>query len=331
MGTFAQKQKTNQPAEPINYSKTGWLHYGQKQEANSIVHLQRTNGNHNVLRWQHWNVEEPKRDPVNHPSNGFTHDFSQVSVFSRSPVKLQPKLTINAPCDSYEQEADRIAKEVMQMPEPHKQIVASRGECTGYSETDDLSVRLHRINKVENHFDGGTEAPPIVHEVLRSPGRPLDTTTRTFMDSRFGRDFSQVRIHIDEKATNSARVVNALAYTSGRDIVFNSEAYRPDSSIGKKLLAHELVHVIQQSINNMFSENQQVQRSTLEELMGQHSGATDPNEDIFDEILSSLPSSPREELDRIRRRLTERISEDEKRRLLIRMEEIKQHFFSFSR
>ncbi|MDJ0662505.1 MAG: DUF4157 domain-containing protein [Crocosphaera sp.] len=92
-----------------------------------------------------------------------------------------------------------------------------------------------------------SEVPPIVHEVLRSPGQPLDSITRTFMEPRFGHDFSQVRVHTDGRAGVSARSVQALAYTVGSDIVFGAGQYTPDTARGKKLLAHELTHVIQQS------------------------------------------------------------------------------------
>lgn len=92
-------------------------------------------------------------------------------------------------------------------------------------------------------------APPIVHEVLRSPGRPLDAPTRAFMEPRFGSDFSGVRVHTDGKAAESARAVHALAYTVGHDVVFGAGLYTPETLAGKKLLAHELTHVVQQSKN----------------------------------------------------------------------------------
>ncbi len=88
--------------------------------------------------------------------------------------------------------------------------------------------------------------PPSVHEVLRSPGRPLDPATRAFMESRFGHDFSQVRVHTDARAVESARAVNALAYTVGREVVFGAGRFRPWTSEGSELLAHELTHVLQQ-------------------------------------------------------------------------------------
>lgn len=92
-----------------------------------------------------------------------------------------------------------------------------------------------------------SEAPPIVHDVLRSPGQPLDAATRSFMEPRFGHDFSGVRVHTDARAAESARAVNALAYTVGRDVVFGAGQHQPQSSAGQRLMAHELAHVVQQS------------------------------------------------------------------------------------
>jgi hypothetical protein len=89
--------------------------------------------------------------------------------------------------------------------------------------------------------------PSIVHDVLNSPGQPLDAGTRAFMEPRFGQDFSNVRVHTGTKAAESALAVNALAYTVGRDVVFGEGTYKPKTSEGMRLLAHELVHVVQQT------------------------------------------------------------------------------------
>lgn len=89
--------------------------------------------------------------------------------------------------------------------------------------------------------------PPIVHNVLSSSGQLLDAGTRAFMEPRFGHDFSRVRVHTDDKAAESARAVNALAYSVGRDVVFGVGQYAPGTSEGKRLMAHELTHVVQQS------------------------------------------------------------------------------------
>src|SRR5262249_52405507 len=91
-----------------------------------------------------------------------------------------------------------------------------------------------------------SSVPSIVNEALSSPGRPLDSVTRSFMEPRFGHDFSQVRVHDDSLAAESARAVDAHAYTIGQDIVFDSGRYNPQSPFGRELLAHELTHTVQQ-------------------------------------------------------------------------------------
>jgi len=90
------------------------------------------------------------------------------------------------------------------------------------------------------------EAPPIVHEVLRSPGQPLDTAALGFFEPRFNQDLSDVRVHTNDQAAASARSVNASAYTVGRNIVFASGRYAPENPTGRRLIAHELTHVLQQ-------------------------------------------------------------------------------------
>lgn len=90
-------------------------------------------------------------------------------------------------------------------------------------------------------------APPVVHDVLQTPGQPLDASTRGFMEQRFGHDFGKVRVHTDSRAAESAQAVNAVAYTVGRDVVFGAGQYAPHNREGQRLLAHELTHVVQQA------------------------------------------------------------------------------------
>src|SRR5919198_3590998 len=88
--------------------------------------------------------------------------------------------------------------------------------------------------------------PSTVRDVVRSPGQPLDRTTRAFMESRFGHDFSRVRVHTDAKAAESSKALNALAYTVGEHVVFAPNRYDHATHAGRRLLAHELAHVVQQ-------------------------------------------------------------------------------------
>lgn len=96
-------------------------------------------------------------------------------------------------------------------------------------------------------FNEEVEVPSVVHEVLRSPGQPLDAATRAFMESGFGHDFARVRVHTDDQASSSARAVGALAYAVGPHIAVRGDKYAPATAAGRRLLAHELAHVVQQS------------------------------------------------------------------------------------
>lgn len=119
--------------------------------------------------------------------------------------------------------------------------------CSGGVEC--AECRQKREAMMQRAAEGGapvSSVPPIVHEVLNSPGQPLDAETRTFMEPRFSYDFSGVRVHTDERAAESAWSVNALAYTVGKNVVFGAGQYIPGTMKGKRLLAHELTHVVQQ-------------------------------------------------------------------------------------
>ena len=103
------------------------------------------------------------------------------------------------------------------------------------------------LQRKSSGYSQSAEVPPIVHEVLNSPGQPLDAATRAFFEPRFGRDFSHVRAHADSKSAESARSVNALAYTVGGNIVFGESQYAPQTMAGRRLIAHELTHSLQQT------------------------------------------------------------------------------------
>jgi len=159
-------------------------------------------------------------------------------------VPLQAKLIVGAADDPYEREADRIADEVMRMPDP----VALRAPLP-------ITPLLQRRAAPTNTTSGpgtnagaradpaaGMAAPPIVYEVLASPGRPLDTATRAFFEPRFGHDLSHVRVHADAKAAESAQAVGAAAYTVTDHVVLGG-GHETKGDL-QRLLAHELVHAL---------------------------------------------------------------------------------------
>jgi hypothetical protein len=130
---------------------------------------------------------------------------------------------------------------------PMLQRTCDCGEHTGGGECDDCKKK--KKMPLQRHTNGSMApaiAPPVVHDVLRSPGHPLDEGTQTYFTSRFGHDFSHVRVHTDQQAAESARAVGALAYTVGNHLVFGAERYSPATGSGRRLLAHELTHVVQQ-------------------------------------------------------------------------------------
>jgi hypothetical protein len=124
---------------------------------------------------------------------------------------------------------------------------ACGGKSPGASERERFGARLPGLRRSATSAAAPGLAPPLVHDVLRSPGRPLDPGTRDYMEPRFGHSFADVRVHADARAAESAAAVHAHAYAVGRDVVFGAGRYAPGSAEGTKLIAHELAHVVQQS------------------------------------------------------------------------------------
>lgn len=143
---------------------------------------------------------------------------------------LQTKLRVNEPGDSYEREADRIADQVMTM--------SARPAFGG------APLRIQRFSGEMSGQPGAV--PDSVYQTLASSGRPLDSALRQDMEQRFGYDFSRVRVHSGAMAEQSARDVNAHAYTVAQDIVFGASQLAPGTQEGRRLIAHELTHVLQQ-------------------------------------------------------------------------------------
>jgi Domain of unknown function (DUF4157) len=183
-------------------------------------------------------------------------DFSKIPVVAPgqpngdqtlSPL-IQPKLMIGQADDPLEQEANRVADRVMRMPAPEftnsdagLRLSRKCAACEGESDEETLqSTRAGWPKPIPG------EAPGIVHQVLRSSGRPLEASTRAYFEPRFGFDFSRVRVHSDGLADEAAAAVNAKAYTVSSHLVFAAGQYVPHTQDGKRLLAHELAHVVQQ-------------------------------------------------------------------------------------
>jgi hypothetical protein len=199
---------------------------------------------------------------------------------------LQAKLKIGQPGDRYEQEADRVADAVMRMPEPQVQRQPIEEEEEEQIQTKPITEQITPLvqRQVEEEEEEEVQTKPVTEQItplvqrqveeeeeelqtkttsgsipevqpnieshihsLKGGGQPLSENDRTFFEPRFGRDFSQVRLHTDLQANESTQVVNARAFTVGKDVVFNAGHYAPERKKGRQLLAHELTHVVQQA------------------------------------------------------------------------------------
>ena len=206
--------------------------------------LQRSLGNQAVLRMLDQQRSNP---PARQEAAGRPKPPTQTHL-AAPPGALQAKLTVGPANDPLEQEADRVAEQVMRMPDPETAVTAAppriSRKCAGCEEEEAKKLQTKSAASTDAV---GREAPAIVHEVLRSPGQALDSHTRAFFGRRFGRDFSQVRVHSGTAAGQSAQEINAYAYTVGHNIVFGSGRFAPGTHEGQRLIAHELTHVVQQS------------------------------------------------------------------------------------
>ena len=247
MRIFAQKQirPHKQVSSSFARSKTA---NRPNHLADLSLHLQRTIGNQALLRMLQTRAQEPEVGLTSTASPRFERDFSQVSVHPPAPGAVQTKPAIHQPGDEFEQEADRVSDRVMRMPQAQRQgACVCGGGCPKCQREQPGQEREHlQTKRVGSGDPGSTAVPPIVHEVLRALGQPLDPATRAFMEPRFGHDFAKVRVHTNNHAAESAEAVNALAYTVGNHVVFGAGQYALGSLRGQRLLTHELAHVVQQ-------------------------------------------------------------------------------------
>jgi len=178
--------------------------------------------------------------------------FPKVSGHGGRPwldaIPIQPKLAVGSRDNEFEREADRVADEVMRMPEPRfRQACPCGGGCPRCQTLQSPQTReRRRLMRLEANGTAVRGAPPLVHEVLSVPGQPLDQATRAFMEPRFGCDLQPVRVHTDASAGKAVTSLGAQAFTHGNDIYFIAGKYQPQSNAGRHLLAHELTHAIQQ-------------------------------------------------------------------------------------
>lgn len=253
MRSLAQKQ--NQAGEKSVSDRAKSV--AEFRENNHVSSFSRAVGNQGLRRLLRANSKsfEPASDC--HGTLPPTH------AAGRKPLILQARLTVNTPGDMYEQEADQVAEQVMAMSESQVQrnCDCETGECSKCRQGQAANKRV-QTKRVSGNVSDGNLAPPEVNEVVESSGQPLDSSARSFWESRFGHDFSHVRVHTDAKASASALALNATAYTVGHHIAFAAGQFAPETRTGRHLIAHELTHTIQQTgaIGNQRTTKRQVQR-----------------------------------------------------------------------
>jgi len=240
---------------------------------------------------------------------------------------LHAKLKIGQPGDMYEQEADRVADEVMRMPEPQVQRqpigeeeeeqiqtkpvieqISPLVQRQVEEEEEEEELRRQSIEDVEEVQTKTTSdlipevQPNIEYHFLslKGGGQPLSESDRAFFEPRFGRDFSQVRVHTDSQAAETAQAVNARAYTMGRDVVFGTGQYAPETNAGKGLLAHELTHLVQRGLDSSSNKIQRVVENDITRMSITKDWAINLNDAelegqiniVRDQLLTLDPTTP---------------------------------------
>jgi len=230
--------------------------------------------------------------PLSREAPRLTYDVPISAVGRSSQPVLQAKLAISAPSDDTEKEADRLADQVIRMPDSQGSGAHARREAR-----PEFLARQARTEGVPVQMKAAAQrsareaaVPPAVSEVLRSSGQPLDRSTRAFMEPRFGHDFSSVRVHKDSRASRSAQAINAQAYTVGNDVVFNHGHYAPETNTGRHLLAHELSHVLQQKSSPII-QRKSVAGDALEGMLALL--ILYASDDVESEILKGILASQR--------------------------------------
>ena len=171
-----------------------------------------------------------------------TIDGDECTLCAKEKSSLQRKLTIGASNDPLEQEADRISDQILALP-IHPPVNGAPSHIQRY---------------VGRATESAYTAPASVDRVLASPGRPLEPALQQDMEHRFGHDFSRVRVHTGAAAEQSARDVSAHAYTVGHNLVFDSGRFASGTHEGRRLIAHELTHVVQQSGSDCYLARQSI-------------------------------------------------------------------------
>ncbi len=193
--------------------------------------------------------EELQMKPLDSYPQALTQEQPLTHDISRMSLRVQTKLTINQPGDIYEQQADAVARQVMQrITEPRNQQFIQHEELPE-TELQRKFLVGSAIPAVQRQGGGVANTSNLETSIqqARENGQPLSNHIRQPMEEAFGADFSGVKIHTDSRSHELNQTIQARAFTTGHDIFFRQGEYNPQSYQGKELLAHELTHVVQQN------------------------------------------------------------------------------------
>lgn len=185
-------------------------------------------------------------------------------------LNVQTKPTVNSPDDQYEREANRVADAVTRASTPSIQRQADEKELVTTKRASDTQDQAKEEEQEPIQTKKAASQTPLIGSSLESRinslkggGQPLPESTREYFEPRFGSSFAQVRAHNNLQAADIAKSINAKAFTTGKDIVFGAGQYSPETSGGKRLLAHELTHIVQQRSRAPEDQNLNVQRKIM--------------------------------------------------------------------
>lgn len=273
--TFARNAKETRPTSSPKITKASRTQSGPDYERRPVIHLQKTIGNQAVQRLLRSKTEDFEADSASNQSTAFPHDsrgygYSKISVQRPTTKPIQTKLTVGQPGDRFEREANQLADSIIRHQDQQGQQRIRAPWDQNFSIPQRYiryngGIRRQPVDVFVLEEEDGEEAQGVIRtketagsvptispwteaqlDSLQDGGRPLHRSESGFFEPYFGYDFSQVRIHTDPLADQTARALHARAFTWGNHIVFRAGEYAPDQRTGKHLLAHELVHVIQQ-------------------------------------------------------------------------------------
>jgi hypothetical protein len=254
MGTFAVESQAHR-SDSASPKGSGRAHFKPIHETHPASRSRRIVGEPGEQRSPSAGARDRESISGGVVGNGAAYDFGRVPILARAPSMIQRKPKVSTPGDLYEREADRVAEEVMRVPDLEAgdpaEVTRSSEDTTLQRLCQECEEERRREEELQGKGTGLTGEDIDGHvtselQTLRGRGSPLPESARGFFEPRFGHDFARVRVHTGTRAEQLARSVDARAFTLGQDIVFGSGEYSPETKEGRHVLAHELTHVVQQ-------------------------------------------------------------------------------------